>query len=277
MRPTYTKTNVSKALALVAMLATTLQVSAYAQGTEGEVNPAALALRVSADDASGVDHGSRAGSLTGHKKQPFLQALSITRLLAPENPLVSAYCSNTSNDRRSQCPDFARYAGPRGGGPFHSWNLTSHAPNLRVTFVLDEVSNAAVSGDGADLPNRATWLTHSPIATQERYPFGPLIELWAPQPGETWQYGALLYDALVHDGCTNVPAVFPVEFDSVVEEVDNGPTTIGEFHAIDNTTLVPTGFWKFHYVIRSNSSDGGVSDFTFDGTVSVVCTGIENL
>ena len=206
----------------------------------------------------------------------FLTPLKTAPTLSPHDPRVTGFCRDRS--KRSQCPVFSTYSGSRGSGPFQFSNLKANSPNLRVTFLLDEVSHDVISGQGVNNMIRATWLTHSSIATLERYPFGPLIELWAPQPGETWQYGAILYDGLVDNGCVHVPPVFPVEFQNQLEEiVDQSHVLIGEFKTEDNTTLIPTGYWNFLYTIRATSVGGGVSDITVRGSVSVVCTHLEDL
>jgi hypothetical protein len=79
---------------------------------------------------------------------------------------------------------------------------------------------------------------------------------------------------LVQDGCGNTP-IFPVTFHSSVKDLDeNPPIVLGEFSAVDNTSLQPPGFWTFFYVIRATAEDGGVSDFKFYGTVSVSCANL---
>ena len=232
----------------------------------------AMPTQVSHSDEATVTVATAQNSKTAAAR--FLTPLITTSTLSPQDPRVAGFCRDRL--KNSQCPLFSTYGGSRGSGPFQLSNLEINSPNLRVTFLLDEVSNDLVIGQGVDSPIRATWLTHSSIATLERYPFGPLIELMVPQPGETWQYGAILYDGLVDDGCINVPPVFPVEFQNQMEEIE-GRILIGEFQAEDDTPLIPTGFWGFLYTIRATSVDGGVSDFTVRGSVSVVCTGLEDL
>jgi len=151
--------------------------------------------------------------------------------------------------------------------------------NLRVSFVLQQMENEIVSGNGVDTQCWARWETHSPVATQENEGGGPFT-LPAPGPGEIWAipHANGIYDALVQDGCGNTP-VFPVEFHSSVGEMEDilSPyVQIGEFGAVDETTLKPNGFWTFSYTIRATGTNGGVSDFKFKGVVSVTCTNVES-
>jgi hypothetical protein len=150
-------------------------------------------------------------------------------------------------------------------------------PHLRVNFILQQMENEVVSGNGVNVPSWATWETHSPDATLERLGGGPFT-LPVPGPGEVWplDHANLIYDALVHNGCGATP-VFRVELQSTVGEMPDifePSVLIGEFLGVDNTTLQPNGFWTFSYTIRATGTNGGVSDFKFRGIVSVTCTNI---
>lgn len=216
----------------------------------------------------------------------FLFPLRLPMARSDVNPLVLRLCESIG--RTIRCPDstvdngtvVGSFGGPAPRGGDSALNdLTATLPaNLRVTFVLQQMQNEVVSGNGVDVPCWATWETHSPVATLERSNGGP-FSLPAPGPGEIWPipHANGIYDALVRDGCGNTP-VFPVEFHSTVGEMEDilSPfVQIGEFSETDETTLQPNGFWTFSYTIRATGSNGGVSDFKFRGVVSVTCTNLE--
>ena len=145
--------------------------------------------------------------------------------------------------------------------------------NLRVIFVLQYMENEIVSGDGVTAQCFARWETHGSAATDES---GGPFSLPAPLPGEGWvvDHANGIYHGLVIDGCGATPT-FPVDFHSEVgEQADILDTfdQIGEFSAVDNSTIQPNGFWTFAYTIRATGSNGGVSDFKFRGIVSVTCS-----
>ncbi len=217
----------------------------------------------------------------------FLFPLRLPVVGSDPNPLFSRLCKSIA--RSVRCPHdtvenstvIGRFGGSSPQGPAASISgLVAELPaSLRVTFVLQQMENEVVSGNGVDVPCWARWETHSPIATEEREEGGP-FSLPAPGPGEIWPvpYHNGIYDALVQEGCGSTP-VFPVEFQSSVGEMEDilSPfVLIGQFNAVDNTTLQPNGFWNFSYTIRATGTSGGVSDFKFRGTVSVTCTNIES-
>jgi hypothetical protein len=58
------------------------------------------------------------------------------------------------------------------------------------------------------------------------------------------------------------------------ENILDNYVSIGQFDAVDDTTLQPNGFWTFAYTIRATGTQGGVSDFKFRGIVSITCTNL---
>jgi hypothetical protein len=143
-------------------------------------------------------------------------------------------------------------------------------PHLRVSFVLTEMSHEAVSGGGVQVTAFTEWFVDSNASTEEYS--GSLVYL--PPPDSVQPESRLIYDALVIDGCGNTP-VFPISFDNwIVEEKAVENPVIGEFSATDNSTIQPNGFWTFSYTIHATDSFGGVSDYTFRGTVSATCTNL---
>lgn len=223
------------------------------------------------------------------KKAPkanFLFPLRLPIVRSEPDPLVRRLCKSIARSVRS--PAFTaengavvgRFGGPapQGGFPPIDDVAATLPAHLRVSFILQQMENEIVSGGGVDIPCWARWETHSSAATEEFGDGGP-FSLPAPGPGEIWPipHANGIYDALVEDGCGNTP-VFPVEFHSSVGEMEDilAPyVLIGQFDAVDDTTLQPNGFWTFFYTIRATGTNGGVSDFKFRGIVSVTCTNIE--
>ena len=223
------------------------------------------------------------------KSSGFLFPLRLPIARSDANPLVLRLCKSIAPSVR--CPEptaengivVGSFGGPapqRGLSPVDDFVAVLPA-NLRVSFVLQQMENEVVAGNGVDIPCWARWETHSsaiPFPTPESERGGP-YSLPAPGPGEIWPitHANGLYDALVKDGCGNTP-VFPVSFQSSVGEMEDVLSSymqIGEFGAVDDTTLQPNGFWTFSYTIRATGTNGGVSDFKFSGVVSVTCTNIE--
>lgn len=215
------------------------------------------------------------------KKRPrsnFIFPLRLPIVRSSPDPLVQRLCKSIARSVRS--PEFTaengavigRFSGPapQGGIP----PIDDVPAHLCVTFILQQMENEVVSGGGVETPCWARWETHSAVATEEFGEGGP-FSLPAPGPGEIWPvpHANGIYDALVEDGCGNTP-VFPVEFHSSVGEMEDilAPyVLIGQFDAVDDTTLQPNGFWTFSYTIRATGTQGGVSDFEFRGIVSITC------
>lgn len=223
------------------------------------------------------------------KKAPrsgFLFPLRLPMVRSDPDPLIRRLVESIT--RPVQFPAFTaengavvgRFGGPapQGGFPPIDDEAAPLPAHLRVTFILQQMENEVVSGGGVGIPCWARWETHSSVATEEFEEGGP-FSLPAPGPGEVWPvpHANGIYDALVEDGCGNTP-LFPVEFHSSVGEMEDilAPyVQIGQFDAVDDTTLQPNGFWTFAYTIRATGTQGGVSDFKFRGIVSVTCTNIE--
>jgi hypothetical protein len=78
--------------------------------------------------------------------------------------------------------------------------------------------------------------------------------------------------------------VIPVEFSNEVWHtitVSEDPPSItsveiGSFEAVDDSSLVPTGYWVFDYKLLATAPDSVASEFRVRGTVSVVCTADEH-
>lgn len=147
-------------------------------------------------------------------------------------------------------------------------------PHVRVTLLLTELSHTVVSGGGVDVPTWASWESHSPEATQERY--DEPVSLPMPAAGETWPldyHSFVFYDGLVEDGCGNTPE-FPISLDSWIEEQEHfgAPFVLIGQTSISSSTIQPNGVWVFSYTIRAVGSNGGVSDYTLSGKVTATCT-----
>jgi hypothetical protein len=198
------------------------------------------------------------------------------------SPLPSRYVipSTTATRCREQpgrrCPPILVYGG-KAGNPLPTIDpaFKANLPHVRVSFVLQEISNKAIANGGVnDTTTFVEWTTTSAAASVENGgPYGyPL-----PTPGNTWDgddlYHTLIYDALVFNACGSF-AVFPVTHDAVI---DNALGQIGAFHGVDNSTLNHTGFYNFSYTVRATALGGKVSDFRFAGKVNVTCSGLNAL
>jgi hypothetical protein len=205
------------------------------------------------------------------KKVPrdgFLFPLRLPVAGSYANPLLLRLCRSIAPSVR--CPEATAdidtmvggFGGPtlQGGlSPIDDFEATLPA-NVRVTFVLQQMENEVVAGNGVGNTCWARWETHSSVATEEREGGGP-FSLPAPGPGEIWSvpHANDIYDAIVQDGCGNTP-VIPIEFQSSVGEMEtllDPYVQIGEFSAVDASTLQPNGFWTFSYTIRATGSNGG--------------------
>jgi hypothetical protein len=217
---------------------------------------------------------------SGASSEPALQTGAPTSFLTPLparlvfTPTTSPYCRNLPGTR---CPPALIYTGPGGPAvPTIEPVIKADLPNVRVSFVLQEISNTVVDGGGIN-PGTNTfvkWLTTSPTASQQNGgPYGYTL----PPPGGVWSgdeiYHSILYDALVLDACEAFPPVFVVDHDAAIER---GGVQLGAFNGFDNTTITHTGFYTFSYKVRA-TENGKVSDFRFSGKVNVACSGLNSL
>jgi len=231
-----------------------------------------LALTLSAVQA---DSSTPPGDPDQHS--PFIFPLSLPALVerSDASPLASRLCDFVA--RSFRCPESAIDNGVISGHSSIDDITTESSPHLHVSFVVQEMENELVSGEGANLNNWAGWETTSPIASvEEGGPYG----LPAPNPGEVWAVpdNNQIYEAIVLNGCGSTPN-YPVEFSSWINEMEDivSPTVlIGQFDAVDNNTLQSVGFWNFNYTIRANGKNG-VSDFHVSGVVCITCTHMDTL
>jgi hypothetical protein len=198
----------------------------------------------------------------------------LTPLPAPTvvNLTATTFCQQLQGLR---CPPVLTNGGGAGNAlPTIEPVFKANLPNVRVSFVLEEIENEIVAGGGVSGDPYAfvEWLTTSSAASIETGgPYGyPL-----PPPGVTWDdlYHAVIYDAIVFNACESFSA-FPVDHDASIE--GNG-VEIGAFHGVDASTLNHTGYYNFSYKAHATSAGGAVSDFRFSGKVNVVCTALNSL
>jgi hypothetical protein len=222
-----------------------------------------------------------AGTASSQSSQPapppgtatsrFLTPLPARLVVTPTDP---RFCREP---RGRRCPPVLVYGGAAGPAlPTIEPVIKADLPNVRVSFVLQEISNQIVANGGVNGdPNTfVEWSTTSAAASEEHGgPYGyPL-----PGPGVTWDdddlYHTIIYDALVLNACENFPP-FPVEHDALIEV---SGSEIGAFHGSDNSTLDHTGYYNFSYTTRATGVNGKVSDFHFSGKVNVTCSGLNSL
>jgi hypothetical protein len=236
----------------VVMLSTVLVVTAIAAGTASS-------------------RASESAALQTRTPTSFLTPLPARLVFTPTD---SPYCRDLQGAR---CPPALVYSGPGGPAlPTIEPAFKADLPNVRVSFVLQQISNTAVAGGGIN-PGATTfveWLTTSPTASQEKGgPYGYTL----PPPGVTWSadeiYHSIIYDALVLDACEAFPPVFVVDHDAVIERNGNA---LGVFNGFDGATITHTGFYNFSYKVTA-TENGKVSDFSFKGRVNVTCSGLNSL
>lgn len=227
----------------------------------------AAAIATSAGTAS-----SQTTSLTSLERATAFLAPLPSRLVA--QPASTPFCRAGQGHR---CPPVLVYGGASGPAlPTIDPAFKLDLPNVRVSFVLQSISNTAIANGGIlpDTDMFVRWTTTGSAASEERGgPYGYTL----PAPGVSWDgeelYHAILYDALVLNACESF-SPFPVIHDA---EIEDGAIEIGAFHGVDNTTLDHTGFYNFTYKVRATGMNGRISDFRFAGKVNVTCTGLNAL
>jgi len=147
--------------------------------------------------------------------------------------------------------------------------------NLRVTFLLTEITHEVVSGGGVQDLSYATFKISGPAPTMEIAD----LSVEAPAPGMTSEPGYLpVYDGLLLDGCGTTQS-FPIDFSSSIYAIpeEGIPGDIGIFSRNNDDTIEPNGYWTFDYTIHATSNAGGVSNYRFRGLVSATCTNATSL
>jgi hypothetical protein len=222
------------------------------------------------------------------RHEAFLTPFRGSLFLSPEHPQVREACRHNARDE--ECPKFLRFGGAAGPGPYIPPALTSGARDLFITFMFTEITNTLVAGEGIGHsmgPNIA--ILHFEFETQ----FAGFEDLynhnWSGAgdflPGTTWYAGYPVVWGFIPDGCVSPPPVIPVNFRHTISllycpeaaEAPGGCTeaeTIGSFEGVDDTSLVPTGFWNIQYTIHGVASNADASDFQVRGWASLVCSNL---
>ncbi len=147
-------------------------------------------------------------------------------------------------------------------------------PNLYAVFVLQRMEHAVVSGGGVP-QSWVWWKGSSPATIQDKA--GPYTYP-LPEAGETFvipsDHGNAIYQGFALNGCSSATLSFPVTLESWIVEGDgiSFGAEIGRVSPTDDDTITRAGLYEFYYVIRARGTNGGVSDFTISGIVSVSCT-----
>jgi hypothetical protein len=207
---------------------------------------------------------------------PFIAPIPWRFLMAPDDPRIPRVCRQSTSTIK--CPSFLAYGGAAGGGlPTIDPAFKADLPHARVTFLVHRVENEIVANEGVDLGIFDwpwTW-TGTGSAASVEFTDGAYI---LPTPGQVWvdntSYLFRLYDALVFNACASFSG-FPIEHTSSIHRSDG--SVINDFHGVDNTTLDELGFYNFQFSVRVEGDRGRVSNFRFSGTVSVTCSGLNEL
>src|SRR5262245_7267174 len=221
--------------------------------------------------AAGTASSQTATSPLPGTTRAFLAPLP-ARLMGPSTK--STFCQQVPGRR---CPPVLVYGGAAAGElPTIEAAFKANLPHVRVSFVLQQISNTPVANGGinGDPFTFVEWSTTSAAASVENG--GPYDHPLTP-PGSPWGPDDLqqtvIYDALVFNACDSFGG-FPVSHDALIQ---NGASEIGAFHGFDAATLNHTGFYNFNYTARANGPNGKISDFRFSGKVNVVCSGLNVL
>jgi len=227
---------------------------------------------------------ARAGSEKDLKarRTEFLKPLNPQFILSPNDPLLPQFCA-----RSERCPPIVSNGGVGGGGiPQLELDLKARLPNVRVSFLIQEISHDVVVKPGVAVPafNRhVNWHTTGPESDAENggVEVGELGDgsQWSlPLPGAFLTYsGLLIYDALVFGACESLTS-FDVQHEAtIVEFIESQHVALGSFVGVDNTTIDSTGYYNLNYTVRATDSNGGVSDFHFSGKADVICSGLDAL
>lgn len=161
-------------------------------------------------------------------------------ILPADDPSQRNFC--TRENSHVQCPPIITSGGITGGGiPTIEPVFKANLPHVRVSFIIQEISNQVIANGGvetgtADILKLIHWTTTGADADVENG--GPYT--WSPPaPGQTddsvghlgGPSGLMIYDALVFNACGNLSS-FPVEHESTATV----STVIGSFSDIDNST-----------------------------------------
>ncbi len=238
-----------------------------------KILPVVLALAFA---RSATDQTTRGTLPTKEAASPFLTRLPTVFLIPPDDPRLPPWCREART--HSECPAFLAYGGAAGNPlPTIDPPLKADLPHVRVTFVVQRISNDIVANGGLDLgisPWPWVWQTSSSAASVETAGSSFIL----PKPGEPpWTdenvYLIRLYDALVFNACQAFTG-FPVDHRTSIRE---DGVEIAAFHGVDASTLDATGFYNFQFTVRAGDAEGRISDFHFSGKVSVTCSGLTSL
>jgi hypothetical protein len=181
--------------------------------------------------------------------------------------LVEKLCARAMDSPRRRCPVSV------SGVPGPSDKVSAGLPHLRLDILLEEVRNVLVSGAGVDdsLTPIATFTIVSDAADVSFPPSGGTsVQVLAPPPGDTWQYGGAIFMGIIANGCLGPPATFDLTLDSSIYK-DSNEEVLGEVHLVDS--VQGHGYYNVAYTIRATDEAGNVSDFIFSGDADSYCTG----
>jgi hypothetical protein len=250
------------------------------KGLRVSVPLAALMLCTVAMTANGQARTS-AGSIATEPGASRLLLIPMRR----DDPDVQQACKRLEGHKH--CQRSLGLSGPPTGGGGSGLPKSAEAPDLLVEWTIQDVTNIVVAGNGVG------GVGAGEVGLDVSFDFD--IELgvpvtgymhhltesggFAPPPGETGYHGWWWWSDFILDGCSNLPPVIPVDFQSTAYLTykdgmagDDPVLATADFHGVDNNTVVPTGFWNYQYTIRVVSPDtGDASDFVFRGMLSAVC------
>ena len=185
------------------------------------------------------------------------------------------------------------FGGIGGALPTIDPALQAYLPHVRVTFVLEKVSNRAASGGGLDpegdgfqmglfWKTRVRWTTLSQESIADVEVAEIPLDVSTLGPDMTWTLpDPIIYDALLFGECEGFAPSALIVDQNVFLNFNN--TFVDDEHVFDFFTVHSTGFYTFNYEFPAAVPDGvpnkpdGTSVFELSGKVSVTCSALDSL
>jgi hypothetical protein len=209
-------------------------------------------------------------------KVAFLTPLPPRFVIPPGDPRQPSFCRQLQPP--ATCPARLVYG---GGLPTIDPAFKAELPNVRVSMVVQTMSNVAVANGGVEAnSDRALWWTITNTGTVPIFLVNESGTSAAPLPpfGEPDDEAddRVIYEAIAFGACENLSS-FHIDYTASIREGGAFGAELGAFHGVDTSTLDATGFYNFSHTIHATAADGGVSDFHLSGKVNVTCTAATTL
>jgi hypothetical protein len=235
---------------------------------------AMVLLAAAVSEASGQ---TSTGAVTNRAQgTAFITPVPSRLVIYPEDPdYPRGMCPRRPGVR---CTPVLRYGGGQNALPTIDPPLKADVPNVRVSFVLEEITQDSLSGGIPQGIGKLVmrWETTSPAATLELT--SSQLDVTDLESGVPWilPEPQIIYDALILGACDSFSS-FPIDHYAHLE-FDGDPEE--GFHGTDHSTIDSTGFYTFKYsfwadVVRFG--DVFATTFQLSGKLAVTCTSLTSL